>query len=76
MSKKYKKSRKLANLYKLFELVDDHSGRVRMEECDDTREQQLVEIGQWGRFLILVNSRRYLDNNFVAKEDVSGGTGC
>ena len=20
-----------------------------MEECDDTREQQLVEVGQWGR---------------------------
>ena len=56
--------------------MDDHSGRVRMEECDDTREQQLVEIGQWGRFLILVNSRRYLDNNFVVKEDVSYGTGC
>ena len=53
VSKKYKKSRKLANLYKLFELVDDHSGRVRMEECDDTREQQLVEIGQWGRFFFV-----------------------
>ena len=27
----------------------DLSGRVRMEECDDSREQQLVEVGQWGR---------------------------
>jgi len=26
-------------------------GRLRMEECDDTREQQLVEVGQWGRWV-------------------------
>ena len=25
------------------------SGRVRMEDCDESREQQLVEVGQWGR---------------------------
>ena len=53
-------SRKLAKLYKLFELVDDHSGRVRMEECDDTREQQLVEIGQWGRFFYFSMSKMLL----------------
>ena len=32
-----------------FYLLMDLSGRVRMEECDDSREQQLVEVGQWGR---------------------------
>ena len=32
-----------------FEWNCDLSGRVRMEECNDSREQQLVEVGQWGR---------------------------